>query len=111
MVRRFDEDAFRGLPVVEIRGRLVAANFLLPVDWSAVRITGHVEVPATVKKSNSSIFQHIPGWIELIFQDISDAVYQTSVADQYALKYLFQDFRRHITVYLGSGHGPVVNGS
>ena len=31
--------------------------------------------------SNKKIqFQHIPGWIELNLQDISDAVYQTSIA-------------------------------
>ena len=28
----------------------------------------------------SSIFQYVPGWIELNFQDISDVVYHTSVA-------------------------------
>ena len=37
--------------------------------------------------SNKEIkFKYIPGWIELIFQDISDAVYHTGRAVNYASK-------------------------
>ena len=37
-------------------------------------------VRTIIKKLNSRIFQYIPGWVELNFQDISDTVYHTSIA-------------------------------
>ena len=44
------------------------------------------------------LFQYIPGWIELNFQDISDAVSHKR-KDQYALKYLIWRFRQRSSYY------------
>ena len=55
---------------------------------SAPSLSGHVaphrvsaykhRVRTAIKKRDSIIFQYIPGWIELNFQDISGAVYHTN---------------------------------
>ena len=49
-------------------------------------------VRTIIKKYNSRIFQYIPGWVEINFQDISDTVYHTSVAVNMLLNIFFTVF-------------------
>ena len=53
-------------------GRISMLDIILLL-WSGNRVR------TVITKLNSRIFQYIPGWMELNFQDISDAVNHTSV--------------------------------
>ena len=62
-----------------------------------IAMTNLLDIVATrvrtiIQKINSRIFQYIPGWVELNFQDISDTVYHTSIAINMLLSIYFTIF-------------------